>query len=558
MTQPLISLCMIVGNEENCIFRCLESFKPVADEIILVRAIGNLTPDKTIEIGRDCFGAIVDEYNNSKDHDWPHVDDFAAARNRSFSLARGKFVLWCDADDVLLPGMSEKIRALAEADKSDWFNFLYDVQNAKLTPMRERMFRKGWGHWRNAVHENCDPKKDARCENYPDIIIQHRPEFQFKASSKERNLRILGAQTAAAHIYAFYTHQEYFLTGGRDEAWKWGKIALALPDLGVVERYEVLLDMAELESGSINDKAKWAVEALSLQPDRREALAILSMLMMDAQKPICALSWARMMMGTPKPNAFYWTQKGEWYGWKAVRIYSQALRMAGFTDPATKQEDLLHDAGGKKISILHATKGRAQQAINNYWHWLNLCEKPERVEYIFAVDEGDEVTLASVKGLRHVVVPSGGGSVAAWNAAAKASRGEILIQMSDDWTTFPGWDSAILDRMGANDSEKVLAISDGRRKDDLLCMAILNRKRYEAQGNLFFEGYKSVYSDNEFTHRAFKDGVVVDGKEIVFTHHNPYFETGKFDADAIYLESNSDERYKEGEELFLERNPDAK
>ena len=41
---------MIVGNVEEYIARCLDSFKPIADEICVVRAIGNSDPDKTIEI----------------------------------------------------------------------------------------------------------------------------------------------------------------------------------------------------------------------------------------------------------------------------------------------------------------------------------------------------------------------------------------------------------------------------------------------------------------------------------------------------------------------------
>ena len=81
MKQPKISLCLIVGNVEEYIDRCLTSFAPIADEIVIVRAIGAQEPDKTLDISREKFGAITFEYRNAPGHeDWPHVDDFAAAR----------------------------------------------------------------------------------------------------------------------------------------------------------------------------------------------------------------------------------------------------------------------------------------------------------------------------------------------------------------------------------------------------------------------------------------------------------------------------------------------
>src|SRR5512138_609413 len=100
-----ISLCMIVGNVEDYIERCLDSFKPIADEIVVVRAIGCAKPDRTLDIARDKYGAITAEYANKKGHeDWDHVDDFAAARQMSFDLASSEYCFWCDSDDILESG----------------------------------------------------------------------------------------------------------------------------------------------------------------------------------------------------------------------------------------------------------------------------------------------------------------------------------------------------------------------------------------------------------------------------------------------------------------------
>jgi hypothetical protein len=150
--------------------------------------------------------------------------------------------------------------------------------------------------------------------------------------------------------------------------------------------------------------------------------------------------------------------------------------------------------------------------------------------------------------VRHVEIKKDGTCIKAWNAAAKHSRGAILVQLSDDWIPTPHWDESILGLLDINQSQ-VLAISDGNRKDQLLCMAILTRRRYEEQGYLFHPDFESVFSDDWFTFAAYKDGVVVDGKHIVFTHDHPFY-TGN-EVDETYQRNNRPERYQRGEATFL-------
>jgi len=187
---------------------------------------------------------------------------------------------------------------------------------------------------------------------------------------------------------------------------------------------------------------------------------------------------------------------------------------------------------------------------------MTTATKPEQVEHIFAVDADDSVSVGMARQFVSIVSP-GKSCVAAWNRAAAKAQGDLLVQLSDDWVPSLGWDESLLaavkDKNLARD-EVVLAVSDGTRKDDLLCMAILSRARYEKQGHLFFEGYESVFSDNEFSHRAWGDGVVLDLRSsITFQHMHPAF--GKAQMDATYQHNNTSERYKRGEALFKERNP---
>jgi tetratricopeptide (TPR) repeat protein len=97
-----LSLCMIVKNEEEELPLCVNSVKPVLDEIIIV---DTGSADKTKEVARQ-LGARV--------FDFPWVDDFSAARNHSILRATGDYILWLDADDRVDPSEVEKLRLLKQ------------------------------------------------------------------------------------------------------------------------------------------------------------------------------------------------------------------------------------------------------------------------------------------------------------------------------------------------------------------------------------------------------------------------------------------------------------
>ena len=86
-----ISLCMIVKNEAEVLARCLDSAGGIADEIIVV---DTGSTDATKEIAGRYTGRV---------YDFPWNDDFAAARNFSFSRAEMDYCMWLDADDVIAP-----------------------------------------------------------------------------------------------------------------------------------------------------------------------------------------------------------------------------------------------------------------------------------------------------------------------------------------------------------------------------------------------------------------------------------------------------------------------
>lgn len=84
-----ISVCMIVKDEEAVLGRCLDSLTGLADEIIIVDT-GS----------RDATKKIAARYTD-KIYDFTWIDDFAAARNVSFSKATKDYIYVADADEVI-------------------------------------------------------------------------------------------------------------------------------------------------------------------------------------------------------------------------------------------------------------------------------------------------------------------------------------------------------------------------------------------------------------------------------------------------------------------------
>lgn len=84
-----ISLCMIVKNEERNLERCLSSYTPLMDEIIVV---DTGSTDRTKEIAARFTQKI---------YDFAWVNDFSKARNFAFQKAGCDYIFSADADEVL-------------------------------------------------------------------------------------------------------------------------------------------------------------------------------------------------------------------------------------------------------------------------------------------------------------------------------------------------------------------------------------------------------------------------------------------------------------------------
>ena len=112
-TGLTLSLCMIVKDEEEMLPRSLAAARDAVDEIVVV---DTGSTDATVAIARS-FGARVIE------REW--TGSFAEARNASFDAASGDWLLYLDADEVLL---AEDAHLLRELTGRTWREAFYLVE----------------------------------------------------------------------------------------------------------------------------------------------------------------------------------------------------------------------------------------------------------------------------------------------------------------------------------------------------------------------------------------------------------------------------------------------
>ena len=185
----MISLCMIVKNEERNLARCLKSSKDCVDEMIIV---DTGSEDQTIAIAEQ-FGAKIYHYQ------WQ--EDFASARNFSLDQAKGDWILYLDADEELEPNCAQRLRSLTENPTAEGYIFqiinLTDG-NDPLKHVNVRMFRnKPQYRFEGKLHEQIitaiSPRTTGSPVIYSGINILHYGYMaaEFIAKNKaQRNHRI--------------------------------------------------------------------------------------------------------------------------------------------------------------------------------------------------------------------------------------------------------------------------------------------------------------------------------------------------------------------------------
>ncbi|MCG3210042.1 MAG: hypothetical protein FOGNACKC_03671 [Anaerolineae bacterium] len=192
---PLVSLCMIVKNEEANLLDCVRSVGDLAGEVIIV---DTGSTDRTVELAHS-LGATVKHFT------W--INDFAAARNESIKDAAGDWIFWMDADDRLsLLGVAQLKEALVSG-RADVYHCRVsslrgENDRVKTTVNHARLFKNRLGlHFDGPLHETMEPSaaRQGLTIAQTNIDITHvgydTTDAAIKAKAR-RNLAIVEARLA--------------------------------------------------------------------------------------------------------------------------------------------------------------------------------------------------------------------------------------------------------------------------------------------------------------------------------------------------------------------------
>lgn len=285
MVAP-VSVCMIVRDEEHQLPTCLESLRPFVEEIVI---LDTGSSDATVAVAKR-YADKVETFTGCNDASG-HMLRFDLARNRSFDLASRPWVMWVDADDVVvgaehLEGLTRRYdieRRGAPSVVMMPYEYSHDAEGrVDLLLERERLVTpREHFEWRGWVHEVLVPKGGDVRRSTNAVKVVHRRSRSKKKSEPGRNLRILEAQYAAEgdadarHLY--YLGQELGYAGRIDEAISF--LSKHIDRSGWDDERYMSAKLAAnhlMNRGEYEKAIEWAMKAILIREDWGEAYFIVA------------------------------------------------------------------------------------------------------------------------------------------------------------------------------------------------------------------------------------------------------------------------------------------
>lgn len=194
--MSVISVALIVRNEEQFIEQCLQSVRDITDDIVVV---DTGSEDATIKLAQKEGARVISR-------PWP--GDFARARNWALEEAKNPWILMIDADEVFLADDKDKLIQAVTRPTADAYNLRIvsltdraeDLAEARVT----RLFRNDPRiRWEGRVHEQIIPSinRAGMVLNLLDVRLMHYGylnKVMVDRKKLERNLDLLDQSLAEA------------------------------------------------------------------------------------------------------------------------------------------------------------------------------------------------------------------------------------------------------------------------------------------------------------------------------------------------------------------------
>jgi hypothetical protein len=204
-----------------------------------------------------------------------------------------------------------------------------------------------------------------------------------------------------------------------------------------------------------------------------------------------------------------------------------------------------------KITILHPSRSRPQQAAKTAKAWLSSAKDIENVDYLICVDEDErhwhEYDELTDKLNISVCTNANKSAIEAINyGASLLDEYDLLIVVSDDFNTPPyHWDEALRTAL-AGKSDYLVKTNDGLQPW-IITLPIMDRVYYERFGYVYHPDYQHMFCDTEMTHVGHMLGKVIE-LPIVIKHN--HYAAGLSKKDAI--NEKNDATWNQGEKVYLD------
>lgn len=243
MERALISICMIVKNEEACLEACLNAFASYGYEIVIA---DTGSTDRTKEIAANYTKHI---------YDYTWTNDFSAARNFIMEKATNEFVLMIDADEVVTNFEQKEVEQLLQLHRTDIGRLIrnneYERNGQKYRYQERvnRLFSKECYYYEGSIHEQLVPKEGIQMGTYLiPIEMSHSGyegnlEVRRKKTKRNIELLLLSREKHPDDPYLIYQlGKSYYMQEDYQQAAEYFREALSY-DLNITLEY--VIDLVE-------------------------------------------------------------------------------------------------------------------------------------------------------------------------------------------------------------------------------------------------------------------------------------------------------------------------
>lgn len=200
----------------------------------------------------------------------------------------------------------------------------------------------------------------------------------------------------------------------------------------------------------------------------------------------------------------------------------------------------MHQWKKQHILFKFPARGRKEKLFSTLDAYHQRMVNKENFQFLISIDEDDEIlndgsTIAAIeahKNTKVVVGPSKGKINAVNRDMEQAEPWDIVVLVSDDMMPkLTGFDMIIRKDMSVHfpEGDGVLWYNDGHQQDKLNTLCILDKKYYDRFGYIYYGGYKSLYSDNEFMEVSKRLGRVKYNSLCIIEHQHWAWGYGEMD-----------------------------